>query len=106
MLSPGDSLDNWITLMASKTKVWTIPAGSSVAGIAFSGGGSPEVLTLKGNQYRAHKFDPETGLFKGKVTTLKIAHVDSREYYYGVNLTGDGAVSLIGQEQIPTGWIV
>jgi hypothetical protein len=103
-LSKGDSLDNSITLMASMTKVWTMPAGSSAARIAFTDGGSLEVLILRGKQYSAQKFDAETGLIKGKATALKTAQIDAREYYYNLDLTGDGDISLVGQETMPVGW--
>ena len=75
-----------------------------MAGIAMTDGGSLEVLTLKGRQYTAQKFDVETGLIKGKPSALKTAQVDVREYYYDLDLTGDGQISLVGQETMPAGW--
>jgi hypothetical protein len=103
-LVEGDSLGSSVVLMASKTKGWTIPAGSTVVGMAITDGGSLEVLTLKGRQYSAQKFNPDTGLIIGKATTLKTAQIDAREYYYGIDLTGDDEVSLVGQETVPVGW--
>ena len=105
-LGEDDSVGAGVTLMASKTKGWTIPAGSSIEGIALTDGGSIEVLTLKGKQYSAQKFDPDTGLMKGKAIVLKTAQVDAREYYYDLDLTGDDEVSLVGQDTAPTGWAV
>ena len=100
----GDKVGVGVALMASKTKGWVVPSGTSVSGIAITDGGSLEVLTLKGKQYSAQKFDPETGLIKGKVIALKTAQLDAREYYYEIDLTGDGDISLVGQENIPVGW--
>jgi hypothetical protein len=104
-LGEDDSVGAGVTLMASKTKGWTIPAGSSIEGIALTDGGSIEVLTLKGKQYSAQKFNPETGLIKGKAIVLKTAQVDAREYYYDLDLTGDDEISIVGQETMPIGWI-
>jgi len=73
--------------------------------MAITEGGSLEVLTLRGKQYSAQKFDAETGLIKGKPTALKTAQIDAREYYYEIDLTGDGDISLVGQEMIPAGWM-
>jgi hypothetical protein len=72
--------------------------------MAITEGGSLEVLTLRGKQYSAQKFDAQTGLAKGKATTLKTAQLDAREYYYNLDLTGDGDISLVGQETMPVGW--
>jgi len=105
-LGEDDSVGAGVTLMATKIKGWTIPAGSSIEGIALTDGGSIEVLTLKGKQYSAQKFNPDTGLIKGKAIVLKTAQVDAREYYYDLDLTGDDEISLVGQETIPTGWAV
>jgi hypothetical protein len=90
--------------MANKTKGWLVPSGTSVMGIAITEGGSLEVLTLRGKQYSAQKFDAETGLIKGKPTALKTAQIDVREYHYNLDLTGDGDISLVGQETMPVGW--
>lgn len=105
-LSEGDSLGDTVTLMASKTKAWVIPSGSVVAGIAITDGGSLEVLTLKGRQYSAQKFDADTGLLKSKAAVLKTAQVDAREYYYDIDLTGDDDISAVGVETLPAGWTV
>ncbi len=29
---------------------------------------------------------------------------NAREYYYNLDLTGDGDISLVGQETLPVGW--
>jgi hypothetical protein len=105
-LAEEDSIGDSVILMASKIKGWTIPAGSSIEGIALTDGGSVEVLSLKGKQYSAQKFDPDTGLMKGKAIVLKTAQVDVREYYYDLDLTGDDEISIIGQETTPIGWAV
>lgn len=104
--SKGDTAGSGVTLMANKTKGWVVPSGTSVVGMAITEGGSLEVLTLRGKQYSAQKFDPETGLIKGKAAALKTAQLDAREYYYNLDLTGDGDISLVGQETMPVGWAV
>jgi hypothetical protein len=105
-LAEGDTASTSVTLMASKTKGWVVPSGTSVVGIAITEGGSLEVLTLRGKQYSAQKFDAETGLIKGKATILKTAQLDAREYYYNLDLTGDDDISVVGQETMPVGWNV
>ena len=105
-LAEGDTASTSVTLMASKTKGWVVPSGTSVVGIAITEGGSLEVLTLRGKQYSAQKFDAETGLIKGKATVLKTAQIDVREYHYNLDLTGDDDVSLVGQSETPLGWIM
>jgi hypothetical protein len=35
---------------------------------------------------------------------LKTAQVDAREYYYGIDLTGDDQISIVGQDKVPAGW--
>ena len=105
-LAEGDTASTSVTLMASKTKGWVVPSGTSVVGIAITVGGSLEVLTLRSKQYSAQKFDAETGLIKGKATALKTAQIDAREYYYEIDLKGDGDINLVGQETMPSGWDV
>ena len=104
--SEGDAAGSGVTLMANKTKGWVVPNGTSVAGIAITEGGSLEVLTLRGKQYSAQKFDAATGLIKGKAVVLKTAQVDAREYHYDLDLTGDGEISTVGVETMPSGWAV
>ncbi len=93
-----------ITLMASSKKGWVIPKGATVEGIAFTDGGSLEVLTSKGSAVSAQKFDELTGLMIGKAVKLTNVQLESREYYYDLDLNGDNIISLIGQELPPTGW--
>lgn len=104
-LTVGDVITESMTLMVSKTRSWTVPTGAAMKGIAFTDSGDLELLTLRGTQFSAHKFDPETGLIKGKATTLKAVQVEAREYYYNLDLTGDGDISLVGQETVPVGWV-
>jgi hypothetical protein len=103
-LALGDSANVSTALLATASKPWVVPVGTTLKGVAFTADGGLEVLTLKGRQYSAHKFDTATGLIKGKATTLNTAQLDAREYYYNLDLTGDGEVSLVGQDTMPTGW--
>jgi hypothetical protein len=74
-------------------------------GLAQKESGHWEILIQSGKAISAQTFDAETGLMKGKAVTLKTAQVDAREYYYDIDLTGDGEISLVGQETTPFGWI-
>jgi hypothetical protein len=105
-LAEEDSIGDSVILMASKIKGWTIPTGSTIEGIAFTDGGSLEVLTIKDKQFSAQKFDAEAGLIKGNALALKTAQVDAREYYYDLDLTGADEISIVRQETMPTGWVV
>ncbi len=105
-LDVGDLVGVSTALMSSAKKGWTVPSGSTVEGIAFTDGGSLEVLTRKGTAFTAQKFDDVTGLMMGKAVKLKPDQLEAREYYYDLDLTGDGVVSLVGQELPPAGWLV
>lgn len=105
-LAIRDSLTTSTTLLVSTNKAWAVPTGSTIQAVAFTDGGSLEVLTLKGAKYSAQKFSADSGLALGKVMTLKIDQVIAREYYYNFDLNNDGQISLIGQEAPPTGWAV
>ena len=102
----GDPANSGTSLMASKNKNWDIPSGSTVIGIAITGGGSLEVLTQKGNQYAAQAFDMATGIAKGKVASIKGSQVESRENFYNLDLNGDAHISLVGESKVPEGWSV
>ncbi len=67
---------------------------------------SLEVLTRKGTTFTSQKFDDVTGLMMGKAVKLQSDQLEAREYHYDLDLTGDGVVSLVGQESPPTGWMV
>ncbi len=105
-LESGNPISDAIVLMSNSKKAWMTPKASSVEGIAFTVGGNLEVLTRKGTAFTAQKFDEITGLMIGRAVKLKADQLEVREYYYDMDLTGDGVVSLVGQESPPTGWMV
>jgi hypothetical protein len=104
-LGEGDAISDGLVLMASKTKGFTLKSTQTVLGLAQKESGHWEILIQSGKAISAQTFDAETGLMKGKAVTLKTAQVDAREYYYDIDLTGDGEISLVGQETTPFGWI-
>ncbi len=105
-LAEGDPISEGVTLMASKTKVFTLKANQEVLGIAQKDSGNWELLIQTGKAISAQTFDAETGVAKGKAAVLKTAQIDAREYYYNLDLTGDDDISLVGQETLPSGWMV
>ncbi len=105
-LEPTDLVGTCTPLMSTVKKDWVTPVGAAVVGIAFTDDGSLEVLTLKGSVYKAREFDPLTGLVKGLSIAVKADQLEAREYYYNLDLNGDGEVSLVGQETPPVGWAV
>ena len=105
-LEVSDLVGESLALMASSKKGWLVPKGATVEGIAVTEGGSLEVLTLKGTTFSAQKFDDVTGLMIGKAVKLTTAQLESREYYYDLDLNGDSVISLVGQETPPIGWAV
>jgi hypothetical protein len=105
-LGEGDPISEGITLMASKTKAFTLKANQEVLGMAQKDSGNWEILIQSGKAISAQTFDAETGIAKGKAVTLKTAQLDAREYYYNLDLTGDDDISLVGQETVPVGWTV
>ncbi len=105
-LAEGDPISEGVTLMASKTKVFTLKANQEVLGIAQKDSGNWELLIQTGKAISAQTFDAETGIAKGKAAVLKTAQIDAREYYYNLDLTGDDDISLVGQETLPSGWMV
>ena len=100
----GDAISDGLVLMMSKTKAFTLKSTQTVLGLAQKESGNWEVLTQAGKIISAQTFDADTGLIKGKAIVLKTAQVDAREYYYNLDLTGDGDISLVGQETMPVGW--
>jgi hypothetical protein len=105
-LMEGDGISDGLVLMMSKTKVFTLKSTQTVLGLAKKESGNWEIMIQSGKAISAQTFDSETGLIKGKAVTLKTAQVDAREYYYDIDLTGDGEISLVGQETMPVGWLV
>jgi hypothetical protein len=104
-LGEGDPISEGVTLMASKTKAFTLKANQEVLGLAQKDSGNWEILIQSGKAISAQTFDAETGIAKGKATVLKTAQLDAREYYYNVDLTGGDDISLVGQETLPEGWL-
>ena len=105
-LTEGDAITEGLTLMAGKGKAFTLKANQTVLGIAQKDSGNWEILIQSGKAISAQTFDATTGLAKGKAAVLKTAQIDAREYYYGLDLTDDGEVSLVGQDTMPVGWNV
>jgi hypothetical protein len=105
-LGEGDAISDGLVLMMSKTKGFTLKSTQTVLGLAQKESGHWEILIQSGKAVSAQTFDAETGLMKGKAVTLKTAQLDAREYYYDLDLTGDGEVSIVGQETMPVGWLV
>ena len=105
-LGEGDAISEGLTLMASKGKGFTIKGTQTVLGLAQKDSGNWEILIQSGKAISAQTFDATTGIAKGKPVVLKTAQIDAREYYYDLDLTGDGEVSLVGQDTAPAGWSV
>jgi len=103
-LGEGDPITDGLMLMASKTKALTLKGNQTVLGLAQKESGNWEILIQSGKAISAQTFDAQTGIAKGKATTLKTAQLDAREYYYNLDLTGDDDISLVGQETMPVGW--
>jgi FG-GAP-like repeat len=103
-LDLGDSATVSTNLLGGKTKPWTTPTKSTIKGIAITDGRSLEVLMIKGKQFIAQKFNIDTGSPLENVTLLTADEVDKREYYYDLDLNGDGHISLVGQATAPIGW--
>lgn len=100
-LGEDDLISEGLILMASKTKAFCLKANQEVLGIAQKNGGNWEVLILARKAVSGRTFDAETGIAKGKAAVLKTTQLYAREYYYDLNLTGDGDVSLVGQDPMP-----
>ena len=105
-LEEGGTAGERLILMTSKTKSFTIKSTQTVLGLAQKESGNWEILIQSGKAISAQTFDAQTGLAKGKATTLKTAQLDAREYYYNLDLTGDDDISVVGQETMPVGWAV
>ncbi len=105
-LGEGDPMTDGLMLMASKTKALTLKGNQTVLGLSQKESGNWEILIQAGKAISAQTFDAQTGIAKGKATTLKTAQLDAREYYYNLDLTGDDDISLVGQETMPLGWLV
>ena len=103
-LGEGDPITDGLMLMASKTKAFTLKGNQTVLGLSQKESGNWEILIQAGKAISAQTFDAQTGIAKGKATTLKTAQLDAREYYYNLDLTGDDDISLVGQETMPVGW--
>ncbi len=79
--------------------------GTLAAQYGITRPGSMKTKHLIGSVFSAQKFDEVTALMIGKAVKLTTAQLESREYYYDLDLTADGAVSLVGQEPPPAGWM-
>lgn len=100
----GESVNDSVVLMSTIKKAWTVKPTTAVLGISEMSSGDFEILTRTGSSIKAQVFDDLTGLALGKAIALKIEDLESREYFYGVDLNADGVISLVGQETPPIGW--
>jgi len=103
-LEEGNAAQERLILLASKTKAFALKSTQTVLGLSQKESGNWEILIQSGKAISAQTFDAQTGIAKGKATTLKTAQLDAREYYYNLDLTGDDDISLVGQETMPVGW--
>ena len=99
----GDSISADAIYLMAGTTPWT-PAKATPLGLMenFNAAGSKEILVKNGSSYIAHTFSDQ-GLVQGKALTLKGNELLYREFYYDLDMNGDGEVAFVG---VPTGWDV
>ena len=57
-----------------------------------------------GTTFTAQKVDADTGLTVGAAAKLTAANVTAVEYYFDMDLNGNGTIQLLGLDTPPTGW--
>jgi Ca2+-binding RTX toxin-like protein len=94
--------DEAVTVI-SGSKNW-VPKGT-IVGIAETSIDRIEVLLLRGTTYLAQQVDIDSGALFGRTVKIRDgADLTSREYYYDLDINGDGLISLIGVTDPPSGW--
>ena len=89
--------------VVSGSKNWS-PKGT-ILGIAETSIDSIEILLQKGSSYLAQQIDIDSGSLIGRAVKIKDGvELASREYYYDLDINGDGLVSLVGLSSPPNGW--
>jgi len=102
VLGDGSSISADAVYLMSGTSPWT-PGKAIPLGLKenINPAGFKEVLVKNGNTYVAHNFNDQ-GLVQGKALTLKGNELLYREFFYDLDLNGDGVTAtLLG---VPTGW--
>lgn len=97
------NFSNEAVTVISGSKNWA-PKGT-IVGIAGSSIDRIEVLLLRGATYLAQQVDIDSGALVGRAVKISDdVDLTSREYYYGLDINGDGLISLIGVTDPPPGW--
>jgi hypothetical protein len=99
----GEGLSQDSMRVLAGVKNW-VPKGT-IVGIAEKDSGYVEVLLRSGAAYTTQKIDPNSGQLAGPAAKLAVAQLAAREYYYEMDLNGNGQVELIGQGQPPADWV-
>jgi hypothetical protein len=98
----GDGLSQDSMRVLAGVKNWA-PKGT-IVGIAEKDSGYVEVLLKNGTAYTTQKIDPDSGQLAGPAAKLAVAQLAAREYYYEMDLNGNGQVELVGQTYPPFDW--
>jgi uncharacterized delta-60 repeat protein len=96
----GDSISADAIYLSVGTKPWTPGRATVLGALEINTSGSTEVLVKNGASYVAQIFNPQ-GLAQGSALTLKGVTLTNREYFYDLDMNGDGQIQLTG---VPTGW--
>jgi hypothetical protein len=100
----GDGLSQDSMRVLAGVKNWA-PKGT-IVGIAEKDSGYLEVLLKNAAAYTTQKIDPTNGgQLAGPAAKLAVSQLGAREYYYEMDLNGNGQVELIGQSQPPADWV-
>jgi len=91
-LAVGDELFDALVLQASKGKLLSLKPTQTVLGLAQTESNDWEVLLGSGKSLSTQAFDAQTGIASGKVVTVKLSELKSKETQYGLDLNGDGEI--------------
>ncbi|MFM7084745.1 MAG: C-type lectin domain-containing protein [Hyphomicrobium sp.] len=102
----GDILSKDAFSILDGNKAW-VPKDRILA-VAPTDHAYVEVLMHNGSDFKAQMINAETWKTEGAVLNLDDTHnkISAREYWYDLDLNGDGKIDPIGQNNPPSEWIL